>query len=124
MENKGGALPADRAVGGILLVVALVLLVWTLLICAGQVLGWLLHAQWQPIPAWYVMLTPGDLSGMAVYSKMNPLALVPGLGSSRDIEFSAKGIEAIVRWLLDLPLTFYGFVASVAAFTGSSATEA
>jgi hypothetical protein len=118
--------PVDRLLAVAAVWASLALVLWAAAIFLLQCLGWLKHAQWQPVPAAAMLLSPGARDfHFRMHDGLNALDLVPALGGGLlGIDTGLKGLDHALVWLaVTPPLTGYLVLAAVIAFAFASSLE-
>lgn len=108
----------DRTMAAAAIVCAVVLLLWAAAILLLQVLGWLKYADWQPVPL-AALLMSAESQNLYVreFQGWSALAIVPALTDhAADPQSGLRGLDIVLRWVLDLPLTGCMLAASLACF--------
>lgn len=119
------AVKADRILMSILegaaFLLSIALILWAGLLIVGQCGGWLKSGEWQPVPAYAILLTEDAkiFTLQAYEAGVQPLGLVPSWGDSESLEQiavsmarNALGAQKVFKWLLELPLALWLVIAS------------
>ena len=88
---------------------------WAVGIVGLQLIGWMQHAAWQPVPFSAMWLSEAGQLGLRVdYGVKNALTIVPSWGSAesagalvQSLAGNAAGLALIVAWVLDTPLVVW-----------------
>jgi hypothetical protein len=95
--------------------------IWNILICGAQILGWLKFGKWQSIPFGTICLSIYAKANLKVYHP-NPIdKLIPSIFEYHTFESVASsivpsflGIQRVIVWILELPFLFiatlFGFL--------------
>lgn len=112
MENNRGYRFIESLIGGVFLIVSIYFFIWAGLIVVMQGVGWLVNAQWQPVPIGALFLSIDGHQWMTHFSgKSQPLNIVPAWGHVENIEQisvafagSLAGVQKITLFVLDSAL--------------------
>jgi hypothetical protein len=114
--SQQSGLASTLAVGGA--AVAL----WAFALILMQCVGWMKHAIWQPLPLGAMFITANGQAWLMKFEGTGQaLNIVPAFGLAPDIETlssniagSMAGLRLALAWLLDTPLSAWGFAVTFA----------
>ena len=102
-------------------------LCWAALVVILQCVGWIKFATWQPVPLGALFLSGYGHEWISFYQDtLQPLNVIPALGTSREIDSVASalagnlvGLQKIYSFFLDTPLVVWLCLVSSICFSAS-----